>query len=56
MRGALLDELARLTQPSSDQVDMLRDVAYRASLEPLEGPYYEPLRNAVAPFRPDHLS
>ncbi|WP_225411752.1 type VI secretion IcmF C-terminal domain-containing protein [Stigmatella hybrida] len=51
-RKALFDELARLTQPSSDQVDMLRDVATRASLEPLEGPYYEPLRNAVAPFRP----
>jgi type VI secretion system protein ImpL len=51
-RRALLDELARLTQPSSEQVDMLRDVAHRANLEPLEGPYYEPLRNAVAPFRP----
>ncbi len=51
-RRILLDELARLTQPSSDQVDMLRDVANRASLEPLEGAYYEPLRNAVAPFRP----
>ena len=51
-RRALLDELARLTQPSSDQVDMLRDVAQRANLEPLEGPYYEPLRNSVAPFRP----
>jgi len=51
-RRVLLDELARLTQPSSDQVDMLRDVANRASLEPLEGPYYEPLRNSVAPFRP----
>jgi len=51
-RRVLLDELARLTQPSSDQVDMLRDVASRASLDPLEGPYYEPLRNAVAPFRP----
>lgn len=51
-RRALLDELSRLTQPSSEQVDMLRDVAQRASIEPLEGPYYEPLRNAVAPFRP----
>ncbi|SEL89511.1 type VI secretion system protein ImpL [Stigmatella aurantiaca] len=51
-RKVLFDELARLTQPSSEQVDMLRDVASRASLEPLEGPYYEPLRNAVAPFRP----
>ena len=52
MRRDLLDSLARLTQPSSNQVDMLRDVAQRANLEPLEGPYYEPLRNAVAPFRP----
>ena len=51
-RRQLLDELSRLTQPSSLQVDMLRDVAHRANLEPLEGPYYEPLRNAVAPFRP----
>jgi type VI secretion system protein ImpL len=51
-RNILLDELSRLTQPSSAQVDMLRDVAHRANLEPLEGPYYEPLRNAVAPFRP----
>ncbi|WP_309890714.1 type VI secretion IcmF C-terminal domain-containing protein [Archangium sp.] len=52
LRWELLDRLARLTQPSSDQVDMLRDVAHRASLEPLEGPYYEPLRNNVAPFQP----
>ncbi|AKJ04088.1 type VI secretion system protein ImpL [Archangium gephyra] len=51
-RRQLLDSLARLTQPSSEQVDMLRDVATRANLDPLEGPYYEPLRNAVAPFRP----
>jgi type VI secretion system protein ImpL len=52
LRWELLDRLARLTQPSSDQVDMLRDVAHRANLEPLEGPYYEPLRNNVAPFQP----
>ncbi|WPB82042.1 type VI secretion IcmF C-terminal domain-containing protein [Archangium violaceum] len=51
-RRQLIDSLARLTQPSSEQVDMLRDVATRANLEPLEGPYYEPLRNSVAPFRP----
>ena len=51
-RKLLLDELARLSQPSSEQVDMLRDVSERANLETLEGPYYEPLRNAVAPFRP----
>ncbi|NMO18628.1 hypothetical protein HPC49_12390 [Pyxidicoccus fallax] len=50
---ALLSEaLARLTQPSSELVDMLRDVSRGASLEPLEGPYYESLRNAVAPFKP----
>ena len=51
-RKLLIDQLARLSQPSSEQVDMLRDVAGRANLETLEGPYYEPLRNAVAPFRP----
>ncbi len=51
-RKVLLDELARLSQPSSSQADMLRDVAARASLEPLEGPFYEPLRNTVAPYRP----
>jgi type VI secretion system protein ImpL len=50
--GMLSDELSRLTQPSSELVDMLRDVAKGASLEPLEGPYYESLRNAVAPFKP----
>ncbi|OJH40315.1 type VI secretion IcmF C-terminal domain-containing protein [Cystobacter ferrugineus] len=51
-RKQLIDELGRLSQPSSGQVDMLREVAERANLDPLEGPYYEPLRNAVAPFRP----
>ncbi|OJH40278.1 type VI secretion IcmF C-terminal domain-containing protein [Cystobacter ferrugineus] len=45
-------ELSRLTQPSSDLVDMLREVARGANLEPLEGAYYESLRNAVAPFKP----
>ncbi|MCY1078688.1 type VI secretion IcmF C-terminal domain-containing protein [Archangium lansingense] len=48
----LSGELSRLTQPSSELVDMLRDVAHGASLEPLEGPYYESLRNTVAPFKP----
>ncbi|RKG93624.1 hypothetical protein D7V97_39850 [Corallococcus sp. CA053C] len=48
----LSEELARLTQPSSELVDMLRDVAQGATLEPLDGPYYESLRNAVAPFKP----
>jgi type VI secretion system protein ImpL len=48
----LSEELSRLTQPSSELVDMLRDVSKGATLEPLEGPYYESLRNAVAPFKP----
>lgn len=48
----LTEELSRLTQPSSELVDMLRDVAKGASLEPLEGPYYESLRNSVATFKP----
>lgn len=52
MPGLLPEELSRLTQPSSELVDMLRDVAHGTSLEPLEGPYYESLRNSVAPFRP----
>lgn len=46
------EELSRLTQPSSGLVDMLRDVAQGATLEPLEGPYYESLRNGLAPFKP----
>ncbi|MBM7118742.1 type VI secretion IcmF C-terminal domain-containing protein [Archangium primigenium] len=48
----LSEELSRLTQPSSELVDMLRDVAKGAHLDPLEGPYYESLRNTVAPFKP----
>lgn len=48
----LAEELARLTQPSSELVDMLRDVAQGVALEPLDGPFYESLRNAVAPFKP----
>jgi type VI secretion system protein ImpL len=48
----LPEELSRLTQPSSELVDMLRDVAQSVALEPLEGPFYESLRNAVAPFKP----
>ncbi|QRO01016.1 hypothetical protein JRI60_19260 [Archangium violaceum] len=48
----LSEELSRLTQPSSELVDMLRDVAKGATLEPLEDPHYESLRNAVAPFKP----
>lgn len=48
----LAEELSRLTQPSSELVDMLRDVAQGVALEPLDGPFYESLRNAVAPFKP----
>jgi type VI secretion system protein ImpL len=48
----LSEEMSRLTQPSSELVDMLRDVAKGATLEPIDGPYYESLRNAVAPFKP----
>lgn len=48
----LSEELSRLTQPSSELVDTLRDVAKGASLEPLEGPYYESLRNTLVPFKP----
>ncbi|RKG71718.1 type VI secretion IcmF C-terminal domain-containing protein [Corallococcus terminator] len=48
----LTEELSRLTQPSSELVDMLRDVSQGVALEPLDGPFYESLRNAVAPFKP----
>jgi type VI secretion system protein ImpL len=51
-RSTLLSELARLVQPSSPLIGMLRDVSIRAGIGPLEGPYYEPLRNVVDPFKP----
>ncbi|HVG61513.1 MAG TPA: hypothetical protein VNA24_23330 [Hyalangium sp.] len=51
-RSSLLSELARLVQPSSPLFGMLRDVAIRAGIGPLEGRYYEPMRNVVDPFRP----
>jgi type VI secretion system protein ImpL len=51
-RSSLLSELARLVQPSSPLIGMLRDVAIRAGIGPLEGPYYEPMRNVVDPFKP----
>jgi type VI secretion system protein ImpL len=51
-RSALLSELAKLVQPSSPLVGMLRDVSNRASIGPLEGAYYEPLRAVIEPFKP----
>jgi type VI secretion system protein ImpL len=51
-RSTLLSELSRLVQPSSPLNGMLRDVWIRASIGPLEGPYYEPLRNVVDPYKP----
>lgn len=50
--GELRARLKLLAQPSSDLVYMLRSVATRADLGPMEGEYYESLRNAVAPFKP----
>ncbi|KFE65386.1 type VI secretion IcmF C-terminal domain-containing protein [Hyalangium minutum] len=51
-RNTLLTELSTLVQPSSPLVAMLREVANLASIGPLEGPYYEPLRSAIEPFKP----
>ncbi|RKH56469.1 type VI secretion IcmF C-terminal domain-containing protein [Corallococcus llansteffanensis] len=51
-RGALTSDLAALLQPSSALEAMLRDVAGRASVGPLESEYYAPMRDAVAPFKP----
>ena len=51
-RNTLLSELATLVQPSSPLVAMLRNVSNLASIGPLEGPYYEPLRGAIEPFKP----
>jgi type VI secretion system protein ImpL len=48
----LREGLKDLSQPSSKLVDMLRDVTGRADMGPLEGEYYESLRNALAPFKP----
>jgi type VI secretion system protein ImpL len=48
----LYEKLSHLTEPSSELVDMLREVAKGATLEPLEGPYYESLRDTVATFNP----
>ncbi|RKG85437.1 type VI secretion IcmF C-terminal domain-containing protein [Corallococcus terminator] len=51
-RGALTTDLAMLLQPSSALEAMLRDVAARASVGPLDSEYYAPMRDAVAPFKP----
>ncbi|CAM3110912.1 hypothetical protein G4177_15270 [Corallococcus sp. ZKHCc1 1396] len=51
-RGALTSDLAALLQPSSALEAMLRDVAGRASVGPLDSEYYAPMRDAVAPFKP----
>ncbi|RKG97107.1 type VI secretion IcmF C-terminal domain-containing protein [Corallococcus carmarthensis] len=51
-RGSLASDLSVLLQPSSPLEAMLRDVASRASVGPLENEYYAPMRDAVAPFKP----
>ncbi|WP_375759422.1 type VI secretion protein IcmF/TssM N-terminal domain-containing protein [Corallococcus exercitus] len=51
-RGSLSSDLSVLLQPSSPLEAMLRDVATRASVGPLESEYYAPMREAVAPFKP----
>ncbi|MCY1075140.1 type VI secretion protein IcmF/TssM N-terminal domain-containing protein [Archangium lansingense] len=49
---SLYKAMGEITQPASKLVDMLRDVSSRANLEPMEGPYYDSVRNAVTPFSP----
>ncbi|CAM4494291.1 type VI secretion IcmF C-terminal domain-containing protein [Corallococcus exiguus] len=51
-RGSLSSDLSVLLQPSSPLEAMLRDVATRAGVGPLESEYYAPMRDAVAPFKP----
>ncbi|NBD11118.1 MULTISPECIES: type VI secretion IcmF C-terminal domain-containing protein [Corallococcus] len=51
-RGSLASDLSALLQPSSALEAMLRDVAVRAGVGPLESEYYAPMRDAVAPFKP----
>ncbi|RKI72611.1 hypothetical protein D7X55_07120 [Corallococcus sp. AB049A] len=51
-RGSLASDLSVLLQPSSPLEAMLRDVAVRAGVGPLESEYYAPMREAVAPFKP----
>ncbi|WP_223631814.1 type VI secretion IcmF C-terminal domain-containing protein [Corallococcus sp. EGB] len=51
-RGSLASDLSVLLQPSSPLEAMLRDVASRAGVGPLESEYYAPMRDAVAPFKP----
>ncbi|MFP2895535.1 type VI secretion IcmF C-terminal domain-containing protein [Corallococcus sp. 4LFB] len=51
-RGSLASDLSVLLQPSSPLEAMLRDVAVRAGVGPLDSEYYAPMREAVAPFKP----
>ncbi|MBZ4396706.1 type VI secretion IcmF C-terminal domain-containing protein [Myxococcus sp. AS-1-15] len=48
----LASELSSVTQPTSELVAMLREVATGAGIGPMEGPYYEPLRQELSLFRP----
>src|SRR5215217_770463 len=49
---SLASELSAVTQPTSELVSMLREVATGAGIGPMEGPYYEPLRQELSAFRP----
>jgi type VI secretion system protein ImpL len=49
---SLASQLSALAQPASELSLMLREVADGAGIGPLEGPYYEPLRQELALFRP----
>ncbi|QSQ16462.1 type VI secretion IcmF C-terminal domain-containing protein [Myxococcus landrumensis] len=48
----LASELSAVTQPTSELVAMLREVSTGAGIGPMEGPYYEPLRQELSAFRP----
>jgi type VI secretion system protein ImpL len=51
-KNSLANQLSTLVQPSSPLVEMLREVTHRASVGPLDGRLYAPLRDGVAPFKP----
>ncbi|HEX8701263.1 MAG TPA: type VI secretion IcmF C-terminal domain-containing protein [Myxococcaceae bacterium] len=51
-KSNLSNQLSTLVQPSSPLVEMLREVTHRASVGPLDGRLYAPLRDGVAPFKP----
>jgi len=51
-KSSLPNQLSTLVQPSSPLVEMLREVTYRASVGPLDGRLYGPLKDGVAPFKP----